>query len=112
MSGAMNALQPVLEIVDLSISLPAGADRAFDRERAVRALRQCDAQAGDGEHRLRRGRHRSTAHRVLPFSRVFRPSFRPSPTRFSASTVSTIARPGNSAIHQACRNTVRAEPTM
>src|SRR5437870_11256134 len=39
-------------------------------------------------------------------------SLRPSPIRFSASTETRMAMPGNTVIHQAWRITVRPAPTM
>ena len=82
----------------------------LDRQRAVGTGGQPDGQAFDAQH-WRVGRV-IVVHRGFPSSRVFRPSFSPSPTRFSASTVSAIAKPGNTAIHQAWRRAVRAAPTM
>jgi ABC-type glutathione transport system ATPase component len=34
MNGTPNAAQPVLDVIDLSVSLPAGADRALAVDRA------------------------------------------------------------------------------
>ncbi len=50
--------------------------------------------------------------RLLRDSRGLRTSLSVSPTRFRASTTSTMAMPGKKLIHQAWRSTVRAAPIM
>ena len=75
----------------------------LDSEGAIGPLRQSDAEMLDGQ----------SAH-ALPFRLRwgFRASFSPSPMRFSASTVITMAMPGKKLSHQALRITVRAAPIM
>ena len=51
-------------------------------------------------------------HSDFLVNRGFSASFRPSPIRFSASTVSRIAMPGRKDSHQAVRITVRAAPII
>ena len=89
----------------------------LDRERAVGAGRKADRQAADVEQGVPGwrggGMGGDEVHaRLLGSMRVFSPSLRPSPIRFSASTVSRMATPGNRLIHQAWRSAVRAAPIM
>ena len=73
----------------------------------IAAGRQRQPQLFDGDGRICRHAQRPSLLR-----RGLSASLRPSPIRFSASTETRIATPGNSVIHHACRITVRPAPTM
>ena len=85
---------------------------AVDGAGAVAAERQLDGQAGDGDERAVVRARDHVANLSHPLRSGFSESFSPSPTRLMASTVSTIASPGKTDSHQACRKTVREAPIM
>ncbi len=82
-----------------------GRDRERDtvnRMGTVRPLRK-------GQHKVRDGEKGNTHAREILGLRA---SLSASPTRLMPTTVSRMARPGNTLIHQACRMTVRPEPII
>ena len=81
---------------------------AVDGVVAVGAGRQRQLEVIDDDDGFALGH----AQRPSLLRRGLRASLRPSPIRFSASTETRMAMPGNTVIHQACRITVRPAPTM
>ena len=75
----------------------------------IAAARQRDGKIADGEDGLACRHH---AHVRLPRRLGLKASFRPSPIRFRASTVTNIAVPGMKLIHHWSSTRLRPEPTI